>query len=115
MLALLNTIEDNKQPAWIAKLDSKAQNEKYIGTYTQAERMFAEQLLEAVAEIYVDSNVYLNYRQKFVAVKVDSATLANKVAAYNLDLYCERYDIERVVTARGNIVYRATRDAMQII
>ena len=106
--------DDVKIPAWVCVQDAKKRDAENIKLYTAEEQRFAEGLLGTIGDVYGRSNTYMNYRKKFVAVKVDSPRVRDKVslAAVRLDCWCETNGVEKVITRHGNFVYRVSHDVI---
>ena len=92
----------------VCKLDAKRRDAKNISRYTLEQIEQARKLEEDVREAYFRSRVFVNYRERFIAVKVEAPQYADKVslAVRKLDEACEEAGIQRASLAKGTIVYR---------
>ena len=106
--------EEFKLPAYVCVQDAKKRNAENIGSYSLDQQSAADALLAAVEDAYGRSRVFLNYRQRFVAVKVSAPVFADRVSlrAAKLDTWAEANGIVREYTRHGHLVYRATADAL---
>lgn len=104
-----------KLPAWVCASDAAQRNRENLSLYTQSQVQFGQALLEMVESTYERSKVYINYRKKFIAVKVNSPTFSDKLSlsAIRLDASASAMGIDRVVTRHGNIVYRVSKDLLE--
>jgi hypothetical protein len=97
--------------------DIKRRDAENEGLYSAVQLTVGEALLAHIEDVYIQSNVYLNYRQRFIAVKVNAPKFADKVSlrAARLDLWCEANGIVIEHTRHGNMVYRAKADVLDAI
>ena len=100
--------ERSKLHPFVCKEDAKRRDAKNIGRYTLEQIKQARQLEEDVRSAYFRSRVFVNYRERFIAVKVEAPQFADKVslAVRELDEACEENGIQRAQLAKGTIVYR---------
>jgi hypothetical protein len=84
----------------------KAQDAANISKFSLDQIQAGEDLRVQVAQAYDMSKVYLNYRAKFIAVKVDSAKFANKAseAAELIDRLCADKGYDKVFQG-DNIIF----------
>lgn len=115
--ATVGSVDDVKLPAYVCIQDAKRRDEENIGSYTLTQQSAADKLLAMVDDAYIRSRVFRNYRQRFIAVKVNKPTFADKVSlrAAKLDLWCEANGIVIEHTRHGNMVYRATTEVLDAI
>lgn len=104
---IIDTEESKGQSAWFAVTDCKTKSAINVHLHSNAAREVGEQVATLARLAYTRSSVYINYRAKFIAVKVDNPQLADKITtlAHELDTYCTDCGIEVVKTARS-IVFR---------
>ena len=62
--------ENVVQDRIFAAADARRRNAEYAVLYTAKQKAFAEDFKDQVANAYIRSKVYLNYRERFMAVKV---------------------------------------------
>ena len=115
--ALTGTVDDVKLPAYVCLEDIKRRDAENEGLYSLAQVSAGAALLAHIEDVYIQSRVFLNYRQRFIAVKVNAPKFADKVSlrAARLDLWCEANGIVIEHTRHGNMVYRAKADVLDAI
>lgn len=109
--------EEFKLPAYVVIQDVKRRNNENEKLYSEQQLLAGEALLAGIEDVYMRSKVYLNYRQRFIAVKVAAPKFADKVSlrAAKLDAWCEANGIVIEHTRHGHMVYRANIDALDSI
>jgi len=112
-----NNTEEFKLPAYVVLADVKRRNEENESLYSEQQLLAGEALLAGIEDVYIRSKVYLNYRQKFIAVKVSAPKFADKVSlrAAKLDAWAEANGIVIEHTRHGHMIYRANADALDSI
>ena len=115
--AVTHKSDDVKLPAYVCLQDIKRRDAENEGLYSLAQLNIGEALLAHIEDVYIQSNVYLNYRKKFIAVKVNKPKFTDKasVRAAKLDIWCEANGIVIEHTRHGNMVYRAKADVLDAI
>ena len=115
--AVTHKSDDVKLPAYVCLQDIKRRDAENESLYSVAQLNIGEALLAHIEDVYIQSNVYLNYRKKFIAVKVNKPKFADKVSlrAAKLDLWCEANGIVIEHTRHGNMVYRAKADVLDTL
>ena len=111
VLKLANSVtaeQEMQLPKWICAVDAKKRDAANKSLYTAAQRAQGDSLKLAIESVYGRSKVYMNYRKKFIVVKVDKPHVADRLstAAVKLDCWCETNDVVKETTAYGNYVYR---------
>jgi len=88
-----------------AFLDAQRRSELNRGNFTDALKRTAQQLYSLAVDAYPRSRVYLNYRQKFIAVKVEGAHRPDHTELTKLNEFC---DANKVYGVRlgTNLVHR---------
>jgi hypothetical protein len=93
--------DDNKRGAAI---NAMYRNREMSLSYTPAQQCLAQRALDLLDTAYAYANSYINYRKKFIAVKIESAIKRDKkLAAQALSILQER-GYEVVATAQGIVV-----------
>lgn len=112
-MAYKDVEERSALPAFICRMDAKRRNSNNIDTYTPEQIKQAQRLYADVSNAYFRSRVFLNYRERFIAVKVEAPNYADKVSleVRNLDKACEEAGYKKKATGKGSIVYRIERSA----
>jgi hypothetical protein len=115
--AVNGNVDDVKLPAYVCIQDIKRRDAENESLYSLVQLSAGEALLAHIEDVYIQSNVFLNYRKKFIAVKVNKPKFADKVSlrAAKLDLWCEANGIVIEHTRHGNMVYRAKADVLDAI
>jgi hypothetical protein len=100
--------QEMQLPKWICAADVKKRDAANKKNYTAAQLAQGDSLKLAVESVYGRSKVYMNFRKKFIVVKVDKPHIADRLstAAVKLDCWCETNDVVKETTAYGNYVYR---------
>ena len=91
--------------AYAAKLDAQRRSYAESTHYTEQERITAERVKLGLELVYSARAVYITYRKKFIAIKLDNARVRDRV---NLRALEEEYDqrgYTKAVTNQG-ITYR---------
>lgn len=100
----LDTEESKNKRA--AALDVAARNAKFNGNFSTRDKATAEAMKQALYTMYNTTGVYINYRQKFVAVKVSApATVNDRALLTQKEAEWEEVGITKAKTAQG-IIYR---------
>ena len=101
-------------PAYVCIADAKAKSEYSERLYSNEYKAYGEFIKGRVEASYFRSSVYLDYREKFISITVHKPTRHDLVSSvvFHLDDYCETRNIRRVVTSKGNIVYRIPLDEL---
>lgn len=71
--------EDDQKAA--AAIDAKARDALFINNFTQTERNKAKAFADTVRSAYFRSRVFINYREKFIAVKVEKPQRADIISS----------------------------------
>jgi hypothetical protein len=101
--SVLKTEESsNKRGAY---LDARMRNLAGKSHYSYAQQTRAERMRLVLEIVYTAKDIYINYRQRFIAVKVDGARVADKSSLSELEAEWALEGITKAVTAQG-VVYR---------
>jgi hypothetical protein len=101
--SVLKTEESsNKRGAF---LDARMRNLAGKSHYSYAQQTRAERMRLVLEIVYTAKDIYINYRQRFIAVKVDGARVADKSSLTELEAEWALEGITKAVTAQG-VVYR---------
>lgn len=90
---------ESRQNPSKAKAHAAMLNAKNINNFTLEQIAAAHGLLTEVAKAYTDSRTFINYRDKFISVKIDHPTRANRwsEAADIVDKFAAEQGYEKVV------------------
>lgn len=106
---MINTVDLDVKPAgqyaYFAARDAHIRNYANSTKFSDKERLRAEQIKLGLGMVYTSSNIFVNYRQKFITVKVCNGTVKNKQNLSLLEQDYEKEGITKIVTNQG-IVYR---------
>jgi len=101
--SVLKTEESsNKRGAY---LDARMRNLAGKSHYSYAQQTRAERMRLVLEIVYTAKDIYINYRQRFIAVKVDGARVADKTSLSELEAEWALEGITKAVTDQG-VVYR---------
>lgn len=101
--SVLKTEESsNKRGAF---LDARMRNLAGKSHYSYAQQTRAERMRLVLEIVYTAKDIYINYRQRFIAVKVDGARVADKTNLSELEAEWALEGITKAVTDQG-VVYR---------
>lgn len=93
--------EGNKRGA---ALNAHFRNREMAGTYTREQQCLAQRALDILDTAYAYAESYINYRKKFIAVKIEGAIRRDKqMAATAQEIFKER-GYEVVSTPQGMVV-----------
>ncbi len=91
--------------AYAAVLDARMRNEAGKSHFTEREIIRAERMKQGLGLVYGCKDIHINYRQKFIAVKVDAARINDRKTLALLESDYEQEGVTKFVTAQG-ITYR---------
>ncbi len=98
----INT-ETSRRP-WFVKNDVERLNAKWGPTYTARQRSAAQQALDLLDSAYHYQGAYINYRKKFIAVKLDRPIKRNRLYAATADAHFADKGYSKVVSPQGFVV-----------
>lgn len=101
-------------PKWVCATDARKRDAHNKESYSDLEIAHADALFELAQLTYSRSRVFLNFRKKFIAIKVDSPSYLDKLSK-NADKFTALMDqagIETIKTRHGSIVYRIQRSVL---
>ena len=107
---MLTSTLDTKEAsnAFFAARDARMRNYAMSSTYTERERLKAERVKLALECVYRVTEVHINYRQKFIAVKLTNAIVRDRASVADLEAFYAQEGIVKRETAQGTI-YRIPR------
>ena len=95
---------DVSRRPWFVKQDVERLNAKWSATYTPKQRSAAQQALDLLDTAYHYQGAYINYRKKFIAVKLDRPIKRNKLYAATADAHFADKGYSKVVSPQGFVV-----------
>ncbi len=94
--------------AFAAMRDARIRNEAMKSHYTEAERLRAERMRLGLECVYRATEVHINYRKKFIAVKLSNAIVRDRASVADLESFYALEGISKEITAQA-IIYRIPR------
>jgi hypothetical protein len=88
-----------------ASLDARMRNHASKSHYSYKDQTRAERMKLVLELVYNAKEIYINYRAKFIAVKVEGATVADKHFLCKLEAEWTAQGVTKAVTAQG-VIYR---------
>ena len=93
--------DDNRRGA---ALNAYFRNREMACTYTREQQCLAQRALDLLDTAYAYAESYINYRKKFIAVKIEGAIRRDKTMAREAVSILESKGYEVVVTPQGIVV-----------
>ncbi len=99
--------EKSALPAFIAARDCAERNKKNRDSFGPVQNILSNELFCLAVTAYTGSQVYRNFRQKFITIKVANPRMYDLISkeVETLNEFCTRNSIEIVKTARA-VIYR---------
>lgn len=94
--------------AYAAMRDARMRNEAMKSTYTDKERVRAERMRMGLECVYRSKEVHINYRQKFIAVKLSNAIVIDRASVADLERVYALEGISKEITPQA-VIYRIPR------
>lgn len=93
--------EDNRRGAAV---NAYYRNREMAATYTLSQQCLAQRALDLLDTAYAYAESYINYRKKFIAVKIEGAIKRDKALAREAVSILESKGYEVVATPQGIVV-----------
>ncbi len=93
--------EDNRRGA---ALNAYYRNREMASTYTLSQQCLAQRALDLLDTAYAYAQSYINYRKKFIAVKIEGAIKRDRRLAAEAVSILEGKGYEVVATPQGMVV-----------
>lgn len=93
--------EDNRRGAAV---NAYFRNREMAATYTLSQQCLAQRALDLLDTAYAYAESYINYRKKFIAVKIEGAIKRDKALAREAVSILESKGYEVVATPQGIVV-----------
>ena len=104
--------DDSKQPAFVVFADVKKQHDMYWPGFAKSKQELSMQLKLAATSAYFRSKVYLNARDKFLVVKVDRPTAADRLQNGEqltaLEALVTKHGID-IVASKNSLLFRIAK------
>jgi hypothetical protein len=101
ILAKYASADDNAQKAAV---NAHYRNREMAGTYTLAQQCLAQRALDLLDTVYSYARSYVNYRKKFIAVKLENQTARDRRMAIEALKIFEDKGYTVVATPQGLVV-----------
>lgn len=89
--------------AWAASMNARMRNIANASHYTEAEKLQAERMKLVMDFVYSHEGVFINYRKKKIAIKVNKAQVKDRVLLREFEADWESKGIRKSATAQGVI------------
>jgi hypothetical protein len=93
------------QWAWFAERDARMRSAVNSTTFSDAQKLKAERVKLALELVYSAEKVFIEYRKKFISVKVHKAQVRDRKGLVLLEMCYQNEGLEKVKTAQG-VTYR---------
>jgi len=87
--------------AFAAARDARMRNIVESSHYSEKQKIAAEGMALALELVYKAKGIYINYRKKFIAVKVDHAYVRDRANLASLEAYYEALGYTKSASAQG--------------
>ena len=108
---MIKTVRLNSATAdlpWQAIKDCERRNRANKKLYTKAQQQLAETTVSMVGIAYHYDNLYVNFRKKFISVKVSGARIRNRADSKLLDNVFGDQGYTKAITPQG-VIFRIPR------
>ena len=95
---------------WWAHRDAEMRSYAKSTHYTDAQKLSAERMKLALDLCYGNKGIYINYRDKFITVKVAGAWVKNKFELMVLEAEYVKRGYKKAESAQG-VIYRIPKSA----
>ena len=94
--------------AWVAARDARMRSVVNSSLFSDKEKLKAERAKLALEMCYYAKEVHIEYRKKFISVKVDGAQVRDRKGLALLEMCYQNEGYEKCITKQG-ITYRIYR------
>ena len=97
----------SKLPKWLCAEDAEKRNKQNIESYSQEQVYKAETFRDMVVRAYFRSRIYLNFRERFIAIKVEAPNIRDKISkeAREVIEFTDENDI-KIIKRRASLIFR---------
>lgn len=95
--------------AFAAARDARMRNIVESSHYSEKQKIAADRMALALELVYYAKGIYINYRKKFIAVKVDRAYVKNRENLQFLEAEYEALGYKKASSAQG-ITYHIPKE-----
>lgn len=106
--------EDSRSalPAFIARQDCERINRENRDKYSLSEQVAAEEFKQLVDEAFFRRRTFLNFREKFIAVKIEAPKLQDKISAeYRAVMAFADANNIRIKNGNASIIFQIKKKA----
>jgi allophanate hydrolase subunit 1 len=96
------------QWAWFAERDARMNSAVNSTHYSDAQKIKAERVKMALEMVYSAEKIYIEFRKKFISVKVHKAIVRDRKGLILLDTCYKNEGLEKLNTAQG-VTYRIAK------
>ena len=100
--------ENAGKNAWFARRDADRTNQERAATYNWVQRSDAQRAVDLLDLAYAYSEIFINYRQKFISIKIEQPRVRNGVTRAEVESILAEKGVSKIKTAQG-ITYRILR------
>jgi hypothetical protein len=101
----LDTDEAGSKYGWFAAQDALRRNSNNKSRYTQEQIRRVISTLDLLDYAYSFDEAFINYRIKFMAIKLDNARIKDRKMLNEVESLLESYGVEKAITPTS-IIYR---------
>ena len=89
------------QFAWFAERDARMRSAVNSSLFTEAQKLRAERVKLGLEMVFNAEKIYIEFRKKFISVKVDKPTLKDRKGLALLEMCYQNEGFEKCKTAQG--------------
>ena len=93
---------------WLAAQDARIKSYAQSTTYSEPQKVAAEAMRMVLDIVYAHDGIHVNYRQKWITVKVSRARVRDRHALTLLEQDYDQRGYSKAVTGQG-VIYRIPR------
>jgi len=102
-------LDRKKSPcAWWAVQDARMASIKNESHYSAAQKIAADSMAQVLPLVYSTKEVHINYRQRFITIKVDSPRVIDRKNLAFLEEDWSKKGYKKLATDQG-VIYRIPR------
>ncbi len=103
---LQKELETTKSPnSWWATQDARMKSIANASRYSEAQKVEAERIKLGADMVYYNKDIHINYRQKFITIKVDDARVKDLKQLNFLEEEWTQKGYSKAITNQG-VIYR---------
>lgn len=99
----LDTRESNNK--WWSIQDARMKSIANASHYTEAEKVTAERMKLGLDMVYFNHGIHINYRQKFITIKIDKPKVRDSKTLKLLESDYEKLGVQKLESNQG-VIYR---------